>query len=261
MQSLHRFTKETIPDSRAFQTRWNDLFGTTISNSDSEYFTNQYREMYGKKKTMRKNHRGGSAALTGAPLSYATVPGANVSVYGRFPTEVATDPASIRDLDVFYNSALSRGCGIENSNRTIPVEMGSNKVGGRRNRYTRRYKGGKRRNTYRRRSTFKGGKRRGSTRSTSRRMRGGVLGFDFVKDMGNSLTQFRPVLSSAPPNYGQMALHAYSGNPANVPEPANPTSQVWQFESRGSEGAINPGNITPIMKSMDQLARPTPWQI
>ncbi len=270
MQDLHRFAKHEVAISSywdaavaadAFKNKWEDMFGIPISLKNAEYFTQNYRNMYGKKtrQQQRQQQHGGNSPV-GAPLTYTMTPGANVAVYGRFPTEIATDPASIRDLDVFYNSGISRGCGIENSSRSIPIEMGSNKVGGSRRR-NKTY-GGKRSKRSSSKKTYRQKKHRGGGKShrNNRRMRGGVLGFDTVKDMGTSLTQFRPFLSSAPPNYGQMALHAYSGNPAALPAPADPTAQNWAWASRGSQGAINPGNITPIMKSMDQMARPTPWQ-
>lgn len=79
-----------------------------------------------RRRTHRQKRRGG--ALTGAPLSYTMTPGSTVNVYGRFPTEIASDPQSIQDLDVYYRSALSHGCGTEDSSRQVPADMGSNRV-------------------------------------------------------------------------------------------------------------------------------------
>lgn len=162
---LHRMTKNTI-SSKNFQAQWNDLFGTSISPKDTEYFLRYYREMKktrvnarrngrrsnrktykgGKRRMNRKSSRrvalrstasrkGGSYAMTGAPLNYSMVPGTTAEVYGRFPTDISTDPQSIQNLDQFYASALTRGCGVENITRQVPVNMGSNavaKVGGKR---------------------------------------------------------------------------------------------------------------------------------
>jgi hypothetical protein len=88
----------------------------------------------GKRRMNRRRVYGGSA-LTGAPLNYSMVPGTTADVYGRFPTDISTDPQSIQNLDQFYASALTRGCGVENITRQVPQSMGSNqiaKVGGRR---------------------------------------------------------------------------------------------------------------------------------
>lgn len=73
-----------------------------------------------------KKVRGGS--LFGAPLSYSMTPGSTVNVYGHFPTEIASSPTAVHDLDVYYRSALTQGCGTEDSSRQVPATMGSNEV-------------------------------------------------------------------------------------------------------------------------------------
>ncbi len=142
------------------------MFGTSISPKDTEYFLQHYRGMKktrmarkasrkAHRKTYRKMNRkggkrtgsrrvkGGSYALTGAPVSYSMVPGTTADVYGYFPTDISTDPQSIQNLDQFYGSALTRGCGLENITRQIPATMGSNQVGGRKSRKGRKgMKGG-----------------------------------------------------------------------------------------------------------------------
>lgn len=80
-----------------------------------------------KKRQTHRRKRGGGG-LFGAPLSYTMTPGSTVNVYGHFPTEIASDPQSIQDLDVYYRSALTQGCGTENSSPTLPADMGSNRV-------------------------------------------------------------------------------------------------------------------------------------
>jgi hypothetical protein len=163
---LHRFLKKTNACSKELQSKWNNMFLCSISPQDADYFLQHYREMYKKKggrrtlkhksgkrtrnyrKTMVRRHKkrsmkrgGASHNLAGAPLTYSMTPGTTANVYGKFPTEIATDPASIKNLDQFYSSALTKGCGIENSTRQVPATMGSNKVGGRR-KSTRKMKGG-----------------------------------------------------------------------------------------------------------------------
>lgn len=167
---LHSIAK-TNQSPRNFQTSWYTMFGTPISPANTEYFLQYYRGMkhsrvarnaskkaYRKahRKTYRKDHRkahrksqrkslrrqGGSYALTGAPLSYGMVPGTTADVYGYFPTDISTDPQSIQNLDQFYGSALTRGCGLENSTRQVPASMGSNLVGGKRRKTRKALKGG-----------------------------------------------------------------------------------------------------------------------
>jgi hypothetical protein len=242
--NLNAFTKAHLNDIKAsdFQGKWNELFGIPMDQSTSESFVKYYREMYrgkshkakrggsrrrstrmnrkNQRKTYRKSGRRGGS-LTGAPLNYAMAPGANVSVYGRFPTEISTDPTALKDLDVFYNSALSRGCGTENSTRQVPVNMGSNKVGGRRRKTQRRRKHG-----------------------------GSLL----------DSAMMRPYLASPYPNPVQSAYESWSGNPASVPTASYPVNHTWEYKSHGIEGIINPGMISSIKNDLTKLASPAPWQ-
>ncbi len=215
----------------------------------------------GARATRRRAHRRGErrrastraasrrrgGAMDGAPLNYAMAPGANVAVYGRFPTEVATDPASIKNMDVYFNSGMSRGCGSEDSSRQVPANMGSNKVGGRRARKTRRGR---------------------------RAHRGGNFLGDVQSMVENGMTQaslLRPFLPSAHPNMLQNAYEQAVGNPAAVPTytPGIPTSpspvdHTWSYRSHGTMGAFDPSAVSPITKSLSSLAAGTttatvPW--
>lgn len=179
-----------------------------------------------ERKTLRRRNRkqtrkGGS--LMGAPLDYSMGPGANVAVYGRFPTEIASNPQAIQNLDVFYNSALSRGCGVEDSSRFVPVDMGSNKVGGKR------------------------------TRRGRKAMRGGNL-------LSSLSIRTPPYLATPYPGYVQSMSQSWAGATSPVPVPATPVYQTWNFNSSGTDSAINPGLITSITKDLTQLASPPPWQ-
>lgn len=250
LRTLHAFQKETHASATHFQEKWNQLFETPISHKNAEYFISHYREMYMKKnqnagrrtlkqgtykrklknksksksksKTYRKHKRslkgkrGGSYALTGAPLTYAMTPGMTADVYGKFPTEIGTDPASIQNLDVFYGSALSRGCGIENSTRHVPETLGSNKVGGRR-----------------------------TLRRTRNRKVGGSL-MESLKTIGPI-----PTYSTVTPNVSQIANTTYAGQ---APFPSgNPTDPTWAYSHIVNRG-INPGSITPITGDFSSLA-------
>jgi hypothetical protein len=159
LKAFDQFARQTIKHEDAdpvdaLQTKWLSLFKAPMSKESAKSFSQYYRKMVskhgGKRLTrkMRKTRklRGGAATiLSPASIDYQMVPGANVQMYGHFPVEADTDPSTIRDMDVYFNSGMSRTCGVENSARQVPAGMGSNKVGGRRRRgrtLRRRHAGG-----------------------------------------------------------------------------------------------------------------------
>ncbi len=240
---LHTSTKNTI-SLQNFQTQWNDLFGTSISPKDSEYFLQYYREMKntrarkqisrkarkgrntykGGKRRMNRRRTYGGSALIGAPLNYSMVPGTTADVYGRFPTDISTDPQSIQNLDQFYASALTRGCGIENITRQVPQSMGSNqvaKVGGRR----------KTRRGYKHLGKHSGG--------------------NLLESMGHRLYYPTP-----PPNMIQTASVSAAGE---LPFPSSdPTVPSWNYSNyKGT--IIQPSMITPITQEFTYFAKPAPF--
>jgi hypothetical protein len=228
----------SIPE---FQRLWAEIFDSSISSASAECFLRYYRDMYrgksykggkrsqrvSRKKTQRrakrsmKRTRTRGGFLTGAPLTSTMGPGANVAVYGRFPTEIATDGSSIQNLDVFYQSGLSQGCGTENTSRTVPPAMGTNKVGGKR-----------------------------KTRRSHRRSGGGML----------ESAAMRPYLASPYPNPIQQGYEIWSGNPQPIPAPASPVSPTWNFSKADVSGIIDPGHISVIANDLSKLASPAPWQ-
>lgn len=239
-RSLHRFLKETHATPDTVQKTWTQMFGTPISEKDADYFLNYYREMYkkqrgakratkraakrtlkrvAKRKSLRK--RGGSYALTGAPLTYSMTPGMTAGVYGRFPTEIGTDPASIQNLDQFYESGLTRGCGIENSTREVPETMGSNKVGGAR-------------------KTFR------AKRKSNRKQKGGNL-------MESLSARWFPLphAASAPPN----VVQTMASNVAGVPPfpSASPVDHTWSYKSAAAT-PFDPSLASKITSPFTQLA-------
>lgn len=241
LRNLHSFAKQNYANKSGFQKKWKQMFENPIASRDTDYFLGQYREMYNKKggkRTLkrrgvkrgasRKNYRKsrkqnsrllkrrvGGYALTGAPLTYSMTPGTTANVYGRFPTEISTDPASIKNLDQFYGSALNRGCGIENSTRLIPANMGSNKVGGRRTRKGRSQLGG---------DLFQGLSMRGLP---------------------------APYYSTAPPNFMQTTGADWAGVKPFVS--ADPTQPAWNY-SIPPPIHFNPNTIADISGTFSELA-------
>lgn len=221
-------------DTEKIQKKWHTLFGTNLDKSTATSFAKYYRKM--KNRTTSKKQRGGMA-----PLTYTMTPGANVSVYGRFPVEVGTDPASIRNLDVYFHDALTKDCGNPAQAAAFPHPssgMGSNQAGGRKSRRANR-----------RRSTKR--KMNRKNRKSMRKHRGGNLATSIA---------MHPFISTAPPNFLQVSAHSSSGSTTPLPFPGSPAQHQWQYVSNGTSGLINPGLITPIGTDFSKLAGLDPYQ-
>jgi hypothetical protein len=240
-KKLKEFNDSASTDPAALQSSWSRIFKTELSNKSANAFADYYRNM----RSNTKKQRGGSA-LNPAPLSYETVPGANVAVYGRFPVEAGTDMPSITNLDVYFQNSLTAGCGVQDSSLRVPVDMGSNKVGGRRGR-SNRTKRVTARKTYRKRSTAR--KANTMRRRRGDRKRGGSL----LESIG-----MRPYMATPPPNPVQLASNSWSGMAA--PVSGRPEIPAWNYRSSGIDGLINPGLVSHIDSNFGKLASPSPWQ-
>ena len=226
-------------DVADIQAKWTSLFDTHLDKKTATSFVQYYRKMKSHTRRSSKKQKGGMA-----PLNYTMTPGANVSVYGRFPVEVDTDPASIRDLDVYFHDALTKDCGNPAQDAAFPrppSDMGSNQVGGRKSRRVNR-----RRNTLRKQKNRKTSRKvNRKTNRKHRNYRGGNLGTTLA---------MHPFLASAPPNYLQTVNNGWSGSPSPLPFPGAPTQHAWQYVSNGTAGTIDPGVVTPIGTDFSKLA-------
>lgn len=250
LKDFNQFARTHSNHGDALKKKWHSLFDTELSDTSAKSFADYYRDMRSKSRRMR----GGAANnLTHAALNYSMTPGAPVQVYGNFPVGVDTDPASIRDLDVYYNDSLTKGCGTEDSSRFVPADMGTNKVGGAGRSGSRSRKSYKKHRTSGRKSYKKQRKdsRKGRNTLHRRRHRGGNLGETLMN---------HPYISSPPPNMIQSISALWSGSTSPVPAPSSPASHTWQYASNGLGGLINPGAITPIGSEFSKLASPPPWQ-
>jgi len=247
-------------DTKALQKKWHSLFGTNLTEVSAKSFVTHYREMRSKStrgnKGNKKSRRGRRTQYGGvAPLNYVMTPGADVSVYGRFPVEVDTDPGSIRDLDVYFQNALTLGCGNTKYDNNVqwpqvPANMGSNQAGGRRHRKGRTVRKG----------------RKG--RKTLRRQRGG----DIFGDISNFLSSgYTSITGSAPqglddfsrpfstvyPNPLQQAYTAFSGEvPGKYPADPSPEKPAWNYQSRGTSMSIAPQYVTNISADFNKQTTP-----
>jgi len=252
--------------TKALQKKWHQEFGTELSDLSAKSFVTHYREMRSKMSRNRKHTKKAKSSKLRkqrggiAPLDYVMTPGSQVSVYGRFPVEVDTDPGSIKDLDVYFQNALTLGCGNNNEFwPTVPANMGSNQVGGRRGLAYRR-KTLKRRNG--RRNTRK-------TVMMRRRQRGGDIFSDLGNAVGSAYTSVtgsaapsldpvsRPMFATVYPNMFQTTYNTYTGaTPDNYPSAPEPEIRKWDYVSKGTSMAIPPQNISNITADLNKSLTP-----
>jgi hypothetical protein len=104
---------------------WTNLFNKPLSPKSGESLAQHFSMLYGKKRSATK----GGALLEGSPIGAEMRPGfPGVVTYATFPTEVGADPKAVQDMDVYYNSAIGRSCGTENTSAIPWSGIGSNLV-------------------------------------------------------------------------------------------------------------------------------------
>jgi len=197
-QDLAAFTKEAKEAVRgkseeeavrAIRTTWKRLFHGTLDSESVKGFARHFRTDRSTRK--QRKQRGGMA-----PLAYqmnSGIPSATTN--GHYPTDASTDSQSKHDMDVSFNSGMSRTAGTESWRfPTVPAGMGSNKVGGRRK--TRR----------------------------SRKQKGGGSLLETIGQV--------PFLPGAPLTSVQTGYAAYSGQPSAPSSDA--TSQAWSYSNTKS---------------------------
>lgn len=235
LKQFNTFAKSSDASESDYIRKWNTLFTTPLSLQSAKSFASYYRDMRSKSRKQR-----GGSAIQGAPLDYSMTPGLNIQTYGRFPTEAGTDPASIRDFDVYFRDSLTADCGVKDSSLKVPADMGSNKVGGGKSRH--------RRNAQRRTKKHKG--RQGKKSRRFRQRGGNIL---------DSITARAPFVynSTVSPNILQHSSIAWTGQPALAP--ADPSAHTWELRTNGMGGMMNPGLIANVPNDVGRLANPAPW--
>ena len=204
---------------------------TTLGAENAWNTWHQNRGMVKRTRKDRK-HGGASYALTGAPLNYAMIPGSafttnpTVAVYDRFPIDPTVNPQVVSDLDVFFGSALSRGCGVEDTSLKVPADMGSNQVGG---------KG--------RRTRYK---------------RGGASDTGFFSSLGDfgTTTAHHPYMATAYPNTAQSLTNQWQGKLDPVPTSSDPTDHTWKYAAEQVPTVVaNPANWATALGPTPYLMR------
>jgi len=200
------------------QTVWKKLFGCALDRESAEGFVRHFRGTPSKKQSRKRQRkqRGGMA-----PIAYRMEPGVpSAMTYGNFTTDVSKDATSQHDLDVYFNSGMSRTAGTEAWRfPTVPAGMGSNKVGG--------------------------GRR--STRRNRKQKGGGSL----LQTIGQI-----PFQATVPPSVIQTVYGAYSGQTPALS--SDPTAAAWSLTQPKS--IIDPTTVTKIGSDINQLVIPTPWK-
>lgn len=223
--------------------KWVGEFERPLSAEAIDDLATYYMSLFGGGE--KKQSGGAYYDLTGATLNYSVGPGTYTipEVYGKFPSEIGADPATLKGLDIYYNSGLSHSCGHEDITAKIPADMGQNT-------FLRPDQiGGSMPSKYARKTRKSRVMKKKSRKNVKKGMKGGNL--------MNSLT--RPYISSVPPNVIQTTVQDFNGAP--VPQAdGHAVSHNWSYVSGGIMNTINPNQITPIRSDITQLARPAPYQ-
>jgi hypothetical protein len=211
---------------------WAKLFKKPLSSKAAASLAQHYLNLHGKKK-------GGS--LSGAPLDYIMRPGLPaVATYATFPTEVGADPQAVKDMDVYYNNALGRSCGLEDTTAKPWAGIGTNVVplpasgplaappakGGRRKvggtcRKSMCVGGGLVPQYSSNQRIIKGGKR-STKRSTKRNNR--KTGGDFMTALSA-----RQYIGVNPAGLSQRGSESWMGLPTNPHDVADPSTKGWHY--------------------------------
>ena len=207
----------SVGNVRNTETRWNPTVTHNIWNKLL------HDRRMPKRQRMTRKRGGASYELAGAPLDYAMVPGGSatafttnpaVAVYDRFPIDPTVNPQVVSDLDVFFGSALTRGCGVENTSLQVPADMGSNQVGGKR-----------------------------KNKRNSRKIRGGYTDIlSNVKDFGDSMA-YHPYMNSSVPTLPHSLNHQWQGKLDTIPASSDPTDHTWSYATEMAKQPVNPRDL------------------
>lgn len=110
-----------------FQKEWKKLFHRDIEAPIAK----TYLEIKAQFQGPNRRHQKGGNMLVGAPLDYTTQPGVQ-GVYGNYPDYVASG------FTIRPEESVTAMCGKENTTAVVPATLGSNFVGGKRRKMTRK---------------------------------------------------------------------------------------------------------------------------
>jgi hypothetical protein len=172
--------KSLVP---AFQSEWKKTFRRTVDAKAAEAYLSLKHVSSPRvtKKNKTQKQKGGSA-LAGAPLDYMTRPGVT-GTYGSFPAYISSG------MLPYPQDSISASCGKVDSTPNVPVDIGSNKVGG------------------------------GKTRRNKKQQGGSNAVTQIVGNVQNALEVFgnRPAFNPSPPTMGSTASMAFKGNDVAPP--------------------------------------------
>ena len=200
---------------------WTSLFNKPLSAKSGESLAQHFSMLYGKSRTVTK----GGSMLEGAPIGAEMRPGLpEVVAYATFPTEVGADPKAVQDMDVYYNSAIGRSCGTENTSAIPWSGIGSNLVP----------------------MTSVGYQSRGGNRRRSQKAKRSTKGGNFLTAMNSRL-----YVATNPSNPMMRGSEMWAGKPFNAHDSADPSDHAWtmQYGSDMAPPAPADNNGSPTLAS------------
>ena len=208
--------KKLVP---AFQAEWKKVFRRTVDAKAAEAYLS-LKHTATPRVTKKHKQAGGSAmALAGAPLDYMTRQGVT-GPYGSFPAYLSDG------MLPYPEDSVSAQCGKIDITPNVPVDIGSNKVGG---------------------------GRRNKTRRNRKQMGGSNPMTQTLQNVQSALEVFgnRPFQNGSPPTTGSVAVMAAKGV-----DVATPYAQNTVFTTK----AYDPATLTssPVLVSQNlptQLAK------
>jgi hypothetical protein len=240
-------------------TRWEELFEHPIEYSAAEELGKEYMAKHG----IKIKQRGGAA-----PINYTMQPGTISSdVYGENYTQMGQDATILKNMDIYYNSAINRGCGYEDSLwPKLPTNMGMNQypvsIGGSlekpkqgnnrmkaNNKMAKTHKKGRKSLKRNKRTLRKQKTNRKSTRNvrkSRRRQRGGSA--------WDTLSAGRFWNATIPANPIQRIGSELQNQP--FPYDASPNYATWSYKTHGDPVLVDPRAVTRIDTSLNNFARP-----
>ena len=184
--------KKLVP---AFQAEWKKVFRRTVDAKAAEAYLSLKHTA--TPRVTKKHKQAGGSALAGAPLDYMTRQGVT-GPYGNFPAYLSSG------MLPYPEDSVSAQCGKVDITPNVPVDIGSNKVGG---------------------------GRRNKTRRNRKQMGGSNAVTQTLQNVQSALEVFgnRPFQNGSPPTTGSVAVMAAKGVDVATPYAQNTVYTVQPY--------------------------------
>ena len=207
--------KKLVP---AFQAEWKKVFRRTVDAKAAEAYLSLKHTATPRVTKKHKQKGGSAAALAGAPLDYMTRQGVT-GPYGSFPAYLSSG------MLPYPEDSVSAQCGKVDITPNVPVDIGSNKVGGGR------------------RTTRRNRKQAGGSNPMAQTL----------QNVQSALEVFgnRPFQNASPPTTGSIATMATKGVDVATPQAQNTVFTVQPYNPAAlttSPALINQNLPTQLTK-------------